>query len=506
MAREIEFKLSIAPEHAGDFWRTLALRFPDLEPGTQRLFSAYYDTPSAHLRKHGVALRLRRQDGRWIQTVKNGGSASGGLHQRIEHETEVAAQLPSFPAMADAGIGELVGDREIREALGVVFSTEFDRVSVLVQTAPGTVIEIALDRGMIAAGERRDPICEVELELKSGDPDALFELARMIANDIPVRLDNRSKAERGYALADNLRPAPAKAGPGVIEPGMAIDEAFVAQAFDCLGQFQANERGVMDGRNPEYRHQARVALRRLRSLFRTFAPVVPEIPFTSLLKKVKILAGRIGEARNLDVFIDETLQQAGSSDHPGMAALKRRAQAARRAAAREAGAAISDKAHAGLILELTAALKNLARDSGAEQREATSLPLADFAKQALSRQHAKVKRRGRDIGSLSFEDLHGLRIAIKRLRYSMEFFAPLAAKEAQDALDTLSGLQGMLGRLNDDATSWKLLDTLAVKDLSAEFQQAVGFVRGWSARDGEQCRGGLEAAWKRFGKIERWWK
>ncbi|HEX7812508.1 MAG TPA: CHAD domain-containing protein, partial [Burkholderiales bacterium] len=254
------------------------------------------------------------------------------------------------------------------------------------------------------------------------------------------------------------------------------------------------------------RHQARVALRRLRSLFRTFAPVVPEAAFTGLLDKVRRLAGRLGEARNLDVFVDETLKQAGTSTHPGMTALKRRAQAARRAAARDAAAAISDKAHAGLMLEFTATLTNLARMSGPAEREAASMPLADFAKQALSRQHAKVKKRGRRIGKLAFEDLHRLRIAIKRLRYSLEFFAPLATKEAQDALDTLAGLQGMLGHLNDDATSWKLLDMLAVKDPDGEYQQAVGFMRGWTARDGEQCRVDLEDAWKRFGKIDRWWK
>ncbi|HEY5929346.1 MAG TPA: hypothetical protein VIU02_03455, partial [Burkholderiales bacterium] len=63
-----------------------------------------------------------------------------------------------------------------------------------------------------------------------------------------------------------------------------------------------------------------------------------------------------------------------------------------------------------------------------------------------------------------------------------------------------------LGHLNDGATSWKLLDTLAVKDPAAEFQQAVGFVRGWIARDGEQRRSGLEDAWKGFGRMDRWWK
>lgn len=506
MSREIEFKLSIAPEHAVGFWRKLAARFPELRPATRTLFTAYYDTPEAHLMKNGVALRLRRENGRWIQTVKSSGGASGGLHQRSEHETEVAAQLPSFPAMSDAGLGALVSGHEIREALGVVFSTEFDRDSALVQIAPDASIEVALDRGLIAAGERRAPICEIELELKSGGAEALFELVRLIADDMPVHLDNRSKAERGYALAANARPAPVKAGRGVIKPGMAVDEALVAQAFDCLAQFQANERGVIAGRDPGYRHQARVALRRLRSLFRTFAPIVPEAAFTGLLDKVKRLAGRIGEARNLDVFIDETLKRAGNGAHPGMAALRRRAQAARRAAAKDAAAAVSDKSHTELILDLTSALMNLAHLSSPEQRRAAAIPLEEFAKQALSRQYAKVKKRGRGIGRLAFEDLHRLRIAIKRLRYSLEFFAPLAQKEAQDALDTLSGLQGTLGHLNDDATSWKLLDTLAVKDAAAEFQQAVGFMRGWTARDSEQCRGGLDDAWKHFGRIHRWWK
>ncbi len=501
MAQEIEFKLSIAPEQASVFWRTLRSRFPALKPETHTLFSAYYDTPAGDLRKNGVALRLRRQAGRWIQTIKGEGTVSAGLHRRSEHETEVAAQLPSFPAMADAGLGELIADRETRESLGVVFSTEFERSSALLQPKPGTAIEIALDRGLIAAGKHREAICEIELELKSGDTGALFDLARTIAADFPVRLDNRSKAERGYALAANARPAPVKAGPSPLRPGMRVDEAFVALAFDCLAHLQTNERGVIDGRNPEYRHQARVALRRLRSLFRTFAPIFPEAAWTALLGQVKHLAHTLGDARNLDVFLDETLARAGSSVHPGMRTLKRRTQAARRKAARAASAALSDRSHALLMLSLSEALMNHALPADPESR-----PVAEFAGEALARHHAKVRKRGRNIRKLAFEDLHRMRIAVKRLRYSMEFFEPLAPRKAQDALEALSGLQDLLGRLNDAATAWKLLDTLAVEDPTAEFQQAIGYVRGWTARDGEQCRQELAEAWKDFDKLDRWWR
>jgi hypothetical protein len=64
----------------------------------------------------------------------------------------------------------------------------------------------------------------------------------------------------------------------------------------------------------------------------------------------------------------------------------------------------------------------------------------------------------------------------------------------------------MLGRLTDDATAWRLLDALATEDLSPDYQQAVGYVRGWCARDAEQCRSQLQDAWKRFEALQPWWK
>lgn len=203
MAQEIEIKLSLEPEHARRLWDVLA-RHHHGKPASRRLFSAYYDTPDRRLQSGGVVLRLRREGNRWIQAVKSVGIAAAGLYQRAEHATEVPAQLPSFPAMIDAGFGKLVADKQTREALQVAFTTEVRRSSTLIRPRPGTIIEISLDRGAIAAGERREPVCEVELELKAGETDALFDLALEIARGLPARLDNRSKAQRGYALAARI--------------------------------------------------------------------------------------------------------------------------------------------------------------------------------------------------------------------------------------------------------------------------------------------------------------
>lgn len=503
MSQEIEIKLSVAEEHTLRLWEVLA-RHPHDKPVTHKLFTAYYDTPERALKAAGAALRLRRQGGRWIQTVKSDGHAAGGLHRRVEHEFEVAAQLPSFPAMADAGLGELVADRRMREALTVAFTTEVNRTSTLIRPAAGKVVELSLDRGAIAAGDRREPICEIELELKSGTPRCLFDLALEIAAALPVRPDNRSKAERGYALAANSKPAPVKAAPAALSAQMTVEEAFITLVSQCLAHMQANEGGLLQGRDPEYLHQARVALRRLRSVFRVFGTAVAREPFAALLEQLKALGQTLGAARDWDVFVTEMLVRSASevTSHSGIADLKKRAQAARRSTGQAARNAVAAPAYTGMLLRLSATLN--AGSLGGDGAHVAAA-LTQFAAAALARQHSRVVKRGRRIEQLTFQDLHRLRIAVKRLRYIAEFFLSLAPKKARNYIRALSELQDLLGTLNDNAVAWRLLDTLGAEESTPAYQQAVGYVRGWSAAEAERCHDQLPEAWKQFMKAQPWW-
>lgn len=123
----------------------------------------------------------------------------------------------------------------------------------------------------------------------------------------------------------------------------------------------------------------------------------------------------------------------------------------------------------------------------------------EFAARVLARQEARVKKRGRKIARLGPQQLHRLRIQVKRLRYATEFFLPLAeVRKSGNQLQAETTLQSLLGRLNDDAMAWALLDRLARADTSAHYQQAVGYLRGWCAHDALECRGRLEPAWKKF--------
>ena len=505
MAQEIEIKLSVDPEHARHLWVVLA-RHPHRKPVSHRLFSAYYDTPDRRLQRGGVALRLRREGKRWIQTVKGAGIAAGGLHQRTEHEAVVPAQLPSFPAMIEAGFGKLVAGKRTRDALQVAFTTEFRRTSTLIRPRPGTIIEVSLDRGAIVAGERREPIFEIELELKVGEPGALFDLALEIVRGMPARLDNRSKAQRGYSLAARTEPSPVKASMPPLSANMAVDDALVAVAFHCLAHLQDNEAGLLAGRDPEYLHQARVALRRLRSVFRVFDAAIPRSHFAGALDELKSVARLLGNARDLDVFAFETLPHAGSGPHGGVTALRRRTRNARQRAVRAARSAIAAPAYTSMLLQLTHALLAGQWRSETARPVAANRTLLKFAAKTVSRGYAHVEKRGRHISQLGFADLHRLRIQARRLRYAIEFFLPLFDDKAAGTLQALVDLQDCLGQFNDDASAWELLDVLAAEDASADYQQAIGFVRGWCAGDAEQCRNRFEDVWKRFDASHPWWE
>ncbi|WP_386082383.1 CYTH domain-containing protein [Vreelandella sp. F11] len=205
---EVELKLALAPQGPAAL-----VQHPHLASHTARkqsLTNTYFDTPQGDLAKARIALRLRQVDGQVLQTVKTAGQGGGGLSQRQEWEWQVAgpeldlaslAELPPFQ-------GELSG---VLDDLVPQLSTDFTRRSwQLKEHAHGqeSHIELVLDEGEIISGEYRTPICEAELELKGGEPEALWELALTLAEQVPLRPSDSSKASRGNALSTQHWPLP----------------------------------------------------------------------------------------------------------------------------------------------------------------------------------------------------------------------------------------------------------------------------------------------------------
>lgn len=201
MATETELKLRLDSEDVAALRQHPLLQQAD-HRAPQTLFNTYYDTPALDLAKARVALRIRRQGERYIQTLKTRGQSINGLHQRGEWEWDLdAAQLDPTRLSAEIWPAALPAAAEL--SLLPVFTTDFEREIWLLDYA-GAHIEVALDRGAVLySGEGvqlEDPIMELELELKSGDADALLKLADALASELPLHPFDLSKAQRGYAL------------------------------------------------------------------------------------------------------------------------------------------------------------------------------------------------------------------------------------------------------------------------------------------------------------------
>ncbi|MGM0912944.1 MAG: CYTH domain-containing protein [Pseudomonadota bacterium] len=195
MSQEIELKLALGPE-GPDALRHHPL-LADIAPGVAFLGNTYFDTPAGELEMARMALRLRRLDGRLLQTVKTRGEGGGGLSQRGEWEWQVPG-----PGLDLAGLTELPPaalGRDVLERLEARFTTDFRRETWQLEHR-GARIELALDEGEITAGDGRVAIRELELELKAGETATLWSLAEALAARVALRPSDTSKAARGGAL------------------------------------------------------------------------------------------------------------------------------------------------------------------------------------------------------------------------------------------------------------------------------------------------------------------
>ena len=395
----------------------------------QRLVSTYYDTPDAALQQRGLTLRVRDQGGHFLQTVKEGDLASGDLLSRGEWEDAVAEGRPDPDAVQS---GARLPEGAAAD-LQPFFVTEVTRTIFAVEPVPGTTIEAAVDEGEIRAiaNDRAEPISEVELELKGGAAAALYDLAAQLLAVAPLRIETRSKSERGYHLAEcgTAAPAAVHAEPVILDPDMTVEAALQKIGRNCLAQLLRNEPAVLSAQ-PEGVHQMRVAVRRLRSAISSLRKFLPQEDVQWVTGELRWLGGTLGPARNLDVFAAELVPAARTliPDEPGWddlgAALDRLRAAGAYDQIREA---ILSQRYTASMLRLLRWFEGSGwrRHSASDEPDPMTSPIGGIVPCLLDRRRRKVRQRGKGFGSLAPRERHKLRIAVKKLRYTIELFGSL---------------------------------------------------------------------------------
>jgi CHAD domain-containing protein len=294
-----------------------------------------------------------------------------------------------------------------------------------------------------------------------------------------------------------------------LDASMSVTEAFAAVARGCIGYIATAADTARRSDDPEGIHQLRVGIRRLRAAFSVFNPALPRRR-PAVVRQLQMLQRQLGTARELDVLLDETI---ASMPHElrtrrEMRELIKAAEAGRVARHRRARAALASRRCTELLSQLGPAIDRYAwqRAGSSAIDERTAQPIADLAKEVMRVRHRKARKLGEQIRDLGPDELHELRIRIKKLRYAAEFFQDLwPGARSERYLRALKELQQLLGTVHDATVTTSLTAQIG-KQGGTETEHAAMLVQDWANTCLKRGVGKLPDLWRRFAKRKSPWK
>ena len=189
MGREFELKYGATAARQ----QSIAEHFGSFE--TISMETTYYDTPDQLLAARKLTLRRRLENGVSVCTLKTPGDSHGRGEwetkcDRIEdalYELCKLSQWEELPGLLAQGVTPICGARFTRRAKTIEL--------------PDCTVELALDAGVLLGGGREMPLCEVEVELKSGSEEAAAAFGAALAGEFGLVPEKKSKFRRALALA-----------------------------------------------------------------------------------------------------------------------------------------------------------------------------------------------------------------------------------------------------------------------------------------------------------------
>jgi inorganic triphosphatase YgiF len=530
---ELEIKFQVPPGEREALLKAIGAR--GLERASLR--ARYFDTADQLLARHEMALRLRDENGTWVQTLK---ASTPHSLERLEHNVELPADadeqaLVPRPERHD---GTEVGERlsellkdEDDPALIEIYRTEITRHSKLIK-AHDAEIEWSLDEGTIVAGNRVRDVLELELEFKEGDVLGLYSTAQEWQSRHGLWVDPISKAHRGSLLVAGKPFAPAvKARVPKLADDMDGERMLSAMVASSLWQILPNAAEIAGGsEEPEHVHQARVGLRRLRTAVREMEPFAAALG-TDWEAAIKQAFTALGEARDRHVQriqLAPELQGAGApmvdiEDGHSEADLLDAARDVIRAPAFQAAllhllafahdTGADDASSAGAATEEADAEGESApasedkgddedkeADESADNGSSSGGSALDHVQARLDKRYRQVTHHAGDFESLSHEEQHDVRKRLKGLRYLAQFVAPLyKTRRVEVWIKALEPAQDALGHHIDTLVAADRFEAASASDPRAWF--AVGWLRGQLSATAHDSRKSLE----RFARAAVFW-
>ena len=518
----------------------------------------YLDTADGALGRAGWAVRLRRGPAMTILSVKSTTPAAAALHRREELEGPADLSLDPHawpPSPARSLVLEHAGDAPLLE---IVTVRQLRRTRTLADES--AEVELSIDEVAVVAGGRVvDRFVELEAELRRGPATALDALAAVFAEDPDLTAEPASKLERALAAAkasrrdgrNRARPkavspaAPAEpvrsataaevvtAGdadtaeaaplspareipvsdipvtPRLIvgkTPGVAPDDVLAEAGRKVLrfhfARMLAKEAGTRSGERIEDLHGMRVATRRMRAAWRVFGDGFRPRRTKPLRDRLRVLAGRLGAVRDLDVLLDAArTQQAAlptaeaAAFEPLVAAWRDEREAARILLLRE----LDSPGYTRLVEDYRVFVVAEGEAVLAPASPVSPHRVRDTAGSRIWLAYEQVRAYESVLRWADIETVHQLRIAAKWLRYTLEFFSETLGPEVDLLIPRVVALQDHLGWLHDADVAIALTRQFLVANagtLSREETHAIGTYLAGNERELARLRRTMGAPWR----------
>lgn len=499
MFQESELKLAISQASMADLLSSARLRkMAKGKVKKKTLISTYFDTRQHTLRKSGVVLRIRDDGKRYEQTIKIPADGPAGLQNFAEFNVDVPTMEPDLSLFRDEVMTEALERWRYRSAnLRAVFTTTIDRDAYVLKLGK-TKIEMAVDRGDITSRvgsmANQEDVCEIELEMISGNPVDLFDFAQTLVEKYDVWPLHLTKAERGYSLTrEDLRPKSAKAKKVSVSPEATVFQALHQVLDDALAHLFVNHAPTLAGQ-PEGVHQTRVALRRIRAALRAFKDVLPWDERMAFNGEFRRTLQQLGPSRDWHVFLAETWPRLAKVAPEGvdLRPLRRIARNQRLAATREAIAVLKSRRYARMLVQFERWLASLSETGELGK------PIRPHAERVLKKTLRDMVDTDRSLKRMWGEELHNLRKRGKKARYAFEFFNDLISTDGRRLIKTMSSIQDALGEANDAMVARQLLTLLKPGAIDAAIVQ---FVDTWASQQIESCLEMASPHWMRVRKT-----
>jgi len=453
--------------------------------GRVQVTDRYYDTPDGHFLAASFSCRLRSQDGQILVTLKGLGGAEGGMHRRAEHEVALPSEMLN---PADWPLGEardlaleLVGEASLQPLVDL----KQIRAKRDLMDGERRVAEVSLDAVRATVGKRPTCYYEMEVELSSeGTEDDLYRVAAALQGEHGLTPEPRSKFERALSArgrgsrrrqaavtpaeggvtpvgaaaltiggAPQLEEAPALPEPPSVHPDDPMSEAGRKVIFTHFMRMLANEAGTREGVDIEFLHDMRVSTRRMRAAFRIFEPFYSAKAVKRFNKGLRRTGGALGVVRDLDVLIEKAeAYEAGLSPTDGLTIqpLLESWRAVRDRSRLELTEYLDSSAYRRFVEEFRAFLET----PGAHARpipvgEPVAYQVRHIVPRLVMERYEQVRAYEPILDGAPVTTYHRLRIDCKRLRYALEFFAPLLGAGAPALIKQVTGMQDLLGAMQD---------------------------------------------------------